>query len=172
MSWIGLTYKGIEPLYPDEWNRVIDALNILYDYSTTQRVRLDQLEQRVEAYYLECKNEIAQLEDCIEKYYIEVKRELTEIEKKLETIQPPTSIETYSLNVTTLPVPLSQVDRVVKRIHIKVPSWAMYIVYLGSADKQDFILEPGDKEVLEVQNPKNIYVRSLGNVTIHIALET
>lgn len=32
MSWIGLTHKVFEPLYPDEWNRVVDALDILYGY--------------------------------------------------------------------------------------------------------------------------------------------
>lgn len=32
MSWLGLTHKGTEPLYSDEWNRVVDALDILYGY--------------------------------------------------------------------------------------------------------------------------------------------
>ena len=32
MTWVGLRFKGIEPLYPEEWNRVIQALDILYAY--------------------------------------------------------------------------------------------------------------------------------------------
>ncbi|MEM1542790.1 MAG: hypothetical protein QXV82_09205 [Ignisphaera sp.] len=29
MSRWGLTYKGVEPLFPEEWNRVVDALENL-----------------------------------------------------------------------------------------------------------------------------------------------
>lgn len=32
MSWLGLVHKGTEPLYSDEWNRVVDGLDILYGY--------------------------------------------------------------------------------------------------------------------------------------------
>jgi len=32
MSWKGLRHKGIEPLFPDEWNAVVDALDELYFY--------------------------------------------------------------------------------------------------------------------------------------------
>jgi len=32
MSWLGLTHKGTEVLYSDEWNRVVDGLDILYNY--------------------------------------------------------------------------------------------------------------------------------------------
>jgi hypothetical protein len=31
MSWLGLTYKGVEILTPEEWNLVIDALNDLHN---------------------------------------------------------------------------------------------------------------------------------------------
>ena len=30
MSWLGLTYKGAEPLFPEEYNRIIDGLDELY----------------------------------------------------------------------------------------------------------------------------------------------
>ncbi len=33
MSWLGLTHKGVEPLYSEEWNAVVDALDILYGYA-------------------------------------------------------------------------------------------------------------------------------------------
>jgi len=45
VSWLGLTHKGTEPLYSDEWNRVVDALDILYGYVAG---KLD----RAELYYL------------------------------------------------------------------------------------------------------------------------
>jgi len=45
MSWLGLVHKGTEPLYSDEWNRVVDGLDILYGYVAG---KLD----RVELYYL------------------------------------------------------------------------------------------------------------------------
>ncbi|RLE87429.1 MAG: hypothetical protein DRJ67_04840, partial [Thermoprotei archaeon] len=45
MSWLGLTHKGTEPLYSDEWNRVVDALDILYGYvSGLDAKKLDRAE--------------------------------------------------------------------------------------------------------------------------------
>jgi len=32
MSWLGLRYKRVEPLYIDEWNKVVDGLDILFSY--------------------------------------------------------------------------------------------------------------------------------------------
>ena len=93
------------------------------------------------------------------------------IEEIYRATRRPVDIDTLRLLVGTTPIPLSDVDMVVKRIHVKVPSWALYLVYLGNASKQDFVLEPGDREVLEVQNPRRVYVRSLGNVEIFVALE-
>lgn len=49
MSWLGLTHKGTEPLYSDEWNRVVDGLDILYGYiSDLETNKLD----RAELFYL------------------------------------------------------------------------------------------------------------------------
>jgi len=31
MSWLGLTYKGVEIVTPEEWNLIIDALNDLHN---------------------------------------------------------------------------------------------------------------------------------------------
>ena len=36
MSWLGLRYKGTEPLYSREWNLVIDGLDILYQYTSAK----------------------------------------------------------------------------------------------------------------------------------------
>ena len=85
--------------------------------------------------------------------------------------RPAIDLETLRLEVGTTPTPLSSIDRIVKRIHIKVPSWSPYLVNIGNETKQDIILEPGDTEVLEDENPRKVYVRSLGNVTVFIAFE-
>jgi len=103
-------------------------------------------------------------------WLIDVKNEVKDIEAKLEYIQP-RSIDTFTLAVGTSPVPLSDVPRLVKRIHVKVPSWAAYLAYIGSSSKQDFVLEPGDKEDLTINDASKVYVRSLGNITIHVMLE-
>lgn len=39
MSWVGLRYKGVEPLFPEEWNAVIDALDWLYAYFVDIRTK-------------------------------------------------------------------------------------------------------------------------------------
>jgi len=31
MTWIGLNYKGVEPVTPEEWNLIVDAFNALAD---------------------------------------------------------------------------------------------------------------------------------------------
>ena len=129
---------------------------------------LDCLERKVDEYYgylnaqhTELENKIDSLSSKVEQYYLEVKEEL----------KPPEYLDTYALNVGTTPIPLSDVDRIVKKIHIKVPSWSPHLLYIGSPEKQEFVLEPRDREVLEVKNPKNVYVYSLGNVTIYVMLE-
>jgi len=164
MSWLGLTHKGVEPLYPDEWNRVVDSLDILYGYVANLDARLTTVENKVDKMSTE-----------IEQYYLEVKRELEDLSSKveeiyLETVRP-SGLETYRKAISVTPVPLSDVDKEVKKIHVKVPSWALYLVYLGDSSSQEFILEPGDVEDLTIRNPKLVYVRSLGNVEIFVALE-
>jgi len=146
MSWLGLRHKGTEPLYSDEWNKVVDGLDILYGYVSSLNAQLDCIEAKIDQYYLEIKKELAELKQ-------------------------PESVETYSKSIGATPVPLSDVDKTVKRIHVKVPSWALYIVYLGDATAQDFVLEGGDEIDMEVKNPRSVYVRSLGNVTIYVMLE-
>ena len=83
----------------------------------------------------------------------------------------PSSIITYVLSVGTAPIPLSDLDIIARRIHLKAPRSNVYLVYVGGSDNQDYILEPGDIDVLEVQNPRNVYVRSLGEAKIHVMIE-
>lgn len=139
MSVFGLRYKGVEPLFPEEWNTVVDALDILYLYNADLKTRLDCLEPKVDEIY--------------------------------NMVSPPKDLETYELVVGSTPIPLSDVDKIVKRIHVRVPSWASTIVYIGNSQKQNFVLEPSQGEVLHIDNPKKVYVKSLGNVTIYVMLE-
>lgn len=241
MAWLGLRHKGVEVLYPDEWNKVVDGLDILKQYTDAclrkeELLHLDsdiipaqdsvynlgEINRKwkdIYAYYgffvdnllvqgkpvlkdgdpVITKEFIESAKEDIEKIYnigVESKREIEEVylvasetkakveevysllsetkskvEEIYQIVAPAENIETWLLNVSTTPIPLSEVDMVVKRIHVKVPSWAFYLVYIGNASKQEFVLEKGDKEVFEVKNPKNIYVRSLGNVTIYVMVE-
>jgi hypothetical protein len=46
VSWRGLRYKGVEVLFPDEWNAVVDALNDLKSWIDSIRsVRFDHAKQ-------------------------------------------------------------------------------------------------------------------------------
>jgi len=139
MSWLGLRHKGTERLYSDEWNLVVDGLDILYYRDQELKEEIDCLEAKVDQIY--------------------------------NFTKPPTKLETYTRSVSTTPTPLSDVDKKVKRIHVKLPSWEAYLVYLGNETKQEFVLEVGDKEVLEIENPRTVYAKSLGNVTIYVMLE-
>jgi len=139
MSWLGLRHKGTERLYSDEWNLVVDGLDILYYRDQELKEEIDCLEAKVDQIY--------------------------------NFTKPPTKLETYTRSVSTTPTPLSDVDKKVKRIHVKLPSWEAHLVYLGSESKQEFVLEVGDKEVLEIENPRTVYAKSLGNVTIYVMLE-
>ena len=66
-----------------------------------------------------------------------------------QTSQPETLVP-RRLTVGVTPIPLSDVDLAVKRIHVKVPSFSPYFVYLGDENTQDYILEPGDVYVFEI----------------------
>jgi len=259
MSWIGLRHKGVEILFPEEWNAVVDGLDILYAYTSdlqTTAVRKEDLTKlasdvipdqdnlrdlgsssrswnEVYAYYgyfksdayvqgkrvlkdgdpvitkqfideakldvdkiynllTETKVEVKDLEsklDLTELYLqdvysrlFDIKAEVVAVEEKADFIKKyiqdiyfqtrlPTAVVTYWLDVGTTPIPLSNIDRYVKKIHVKVPSWALYLVYIGNSQEQNFILEAGDKEAFDFPNPKQVYVRSLGNVTISVMLE-
>lgn len=151
MSWLGLRHKGTEPLYSREWNLVVDGLDLLYAYTASLDVRLSAVE-----------SEVTSLRDEVRRYY----------EALWGQVERPSSVETYSVTVGVTPVPLSEVDRTVWRAHVKVPSWAAYLVYIGSEAAQDFVLEPGDRVDLEVRNPRLVYARSLGDVVVYVMLET
>ena len=45
MSWLGLRHKGIEPLFPEEWNAVVDGLDWLYDAFNKLLARIRYLEE-------------------------------------------------------------------------------------------------------------------------------
>ncbi len=199
MSWLGLRHKGVEVLYPDEWNRVVDGLDILKQYldekvgvvdlknlssdvapSEDNKYNLGEEDRAWRAvyahygYFLDNAyvqgRRVLKDGDPVSVYYFEGPAK-EEIDAIYMNTSRPKSIDTLALQVGPTPTPLSDVDRVVKRIHVKVPRSSPSIVYLGSEDKQEYILEPGDIDVFEVDNPRKIYVRSLGNATIYIAFE-
>ena len=169
MSWIGLRHKGFEVLLPEEWNTVVDALDILYAY-IGQCVKYDDLAR--------IKSDLIPAEDakyCLgspERAWLAIyTHNVVTLSSSSSSDPPPDGIETYALSVERSPIPLSEVSRLVRRIHIKLPSWSKYLLYIGNERSQEFILEPGEKQALENQDPSRVYVRSLGNVTIHVMLE-
>ena len=227
MSWLGLRHKGIEPLYPDEWNAVVDGLDILYAYvadsvkfedlprlpsdvapAEDNRFKLGYENRRwsevhgVYGYFdgdlyargsrvlvdgdpVQVYRFIGDARSDIESIYsaiIEASQRLAELSGQLsilelylqqiaEQTRRPSTLNTYALSVDVTPIPLSQIDKIVKRIHVKVPRTSPYLIYIGDYQKQEFILEPGDRDTFEIENPRNVYIRSLGNVTIFVALE-
>lgn len=199
MSWLGLRHKGVEVLYPDEWNRVVDGLDLLKQYvdekvgaTDLTNLNTDVAPAQDNKYNLgeqdrQWKTIYAHYGYISDNLYVQDKPVLKdgdpvtvmyfegpakqEIDQISSNTSRPSTIDTKALTVGTSPVPLSDVDMIVKRIHVKVPRDSPSIVYLGSSDKQEYVLEPGDLDVFEVQNPKNIYVRSLGQATIYIAFE-
>ena len=45
MTWLGLRHKGVEPLFPSEWNAVVDGLDYLKHYTDSLTVgKLDRAE--------------------------------------------------------------------------------------------------------------------------------
>ncbi len=199
MSWLGLRHKGVEVLYPDEWNKVVDGLDILKYYADSS-VKFDDLTKissdvapKVDGAYnlgeetREWKNVYAYYGYFKDNVYVngspvlkdgdpvQVYRFIDEAKQDIDNITslvtPPTTINPWRVEVSTAPVPLSSVPKLVKRILVKIPSWSPYFVYLGSDTVQDFILEPKDIVELRVNDPSKVYVRSLGNVTIFVAVE-
>ena len=51
MSWLGLRHKGTERLYSDEWNLVVDGLDILYYRDQELKEEIDCLEAKVDQIY-------------------------------------------------------------------------------------------------------------------------
>mgnify|MGYP000209185322 CR=1 FL=1 len=213
MSWLGLRHKGVEVLYPEEWNKVVDGLDILKSYTDASVKKRDltyldsdiipkednvyvlgdplRAWKEIQAHYgyfkdnayvqgkpvlkdgdpVITKEFIDKAKSDVEKIYSLVSDVKREVEIIYDLVSPPVDLDSWRVSVGTSPIPLSDVDMVVKKIHVKVPTWALYLVYIGSSSKQDFILEKGDKEVLDIPNPKKVYVRSLGNVTIFVMVE-
>jgi len=199
MSWLGLRHKGVEVLYPDEWNRVVDGLDLLKQYvdekvgvvdlenlssdikpSADNKYTLGDNEREWKAIYAHYGyfsdnayvngRRVLKDGDPVTVYYFEgpAKEEIDSI--KTASAQP-TSLETLVIDVGSAPTPLSTVSKLIKRLHVKVPRNSPSIVYLGASDRQDYVLEPGDIDVLEIDDASKVYVRSLGNAKIFILLE-
>ncbi len=199
MSWLGLRHKGVEVLFPEEWNAVVDGLDILKRY-TDESVRYSDLAAiysdivpgaddvfslgsperswlTVYAYtgffesdLLVQGRRVIKDGDPVAVYEFTGPAEETITEIYLGARRP-LAPRTMRVPVGPTPVPLSDVDVYARRIHVKVPSWAPSIVYLGGEDEQEYILEPGDIDVFEIYNLRMIYARSLDNVEIHIFIE-
>jgi len=175
MTWAGLWRPPVGEQIPAEWVwTVVDALDELY-------FRHQELEQYVQQQF-----------DCIEKkldtanlylyriYTIvrEVKQDTAEIKQGisisneyLRLIAPGKGIITLVKTVTPTPSPLYVDELTVRRILIKIPTDALYLIYIGNKESQDFILEKGEKLELNVTKPSQVYVRSTGEQKIFLLFE-
>jgi len=156
---------------PKTWfDGIVDAIDFLYYGYLQHQQELDCIEGKLDLliYY-------AYQEDT---YLKLIKQELENIEKKLDTqnhylrfISAGKGIKTIIKTVTTSPTPLFLDELEVKRIIIKVPTTALYVVYIGDSESQDFPLFAGEKEELEVKDPSKIYVRAEGEEKIFALFE-
>ena len=199
MSWLGLRHKGVEVLYPEEWNKVVDGLDILKYYadSSVKYSDLTKIASDLEpaedskyslgsdskewkdvyAYYGYFKGNVLVNGSPVLKDGdpVQVYRFIGDAKQDIDNItslvEQPTTLNPWIIQVGLSPTPLSDVSQTVKRILIKVPSWSPYLVYVGNYVKQDFILEPKDILSLNIKDPSKVYVKSLGNVQIFVAVE-
>jgi len=207
MSWLGLTHKGTEILYSDEWNRVVDGLDILYGYVASSvklsdlpnlpsDVAPDQDDVRdlgkdtrawkdVYAYYGYFKagayvqgkpvlkdGDPVITKEFIDEAYLQIQSIYNFVLDNNKALRnEPLDIQTWELIVGTSPIPISTTSQLIRRLHIKVPSDSPYLVYVGNATTQNFILEPKDILDLEIRDPSKVYVKALGNVKIFILIE-
>ena len=128
---------------PGEWfDSVVDAIDYLYKKSLEHDKTLD----------------------CIEAY-------MGLLAYYARTTAAGKGIKTRVVSVGTSPVPLYVDELDVRKIIIKVPSDALYAVYLGDSESQDFVLEKGEQVTLRVKTTKNIYLKATGQQNVFALFE-
>lgn len=80
-------------------------------------------------------------------------------------------IKTITVLVTPTAKPLFVDELEIRRLIIKVPVDALYMVYVGDATSQEFPLSKGEQLELYVKSPKEVYVRSTGEQKIFALFE-
>jgi len=147
MSWMGLWKPQFGEIIPVEWySTVVDALDVLYAYSSGLTTQLDDLRNTIET-KLDLANHYLR--------FISAGRGIMTIEK----------------TVTTSPTPLFVDELQVRRIVIKVPATALYGVWIGDSNYQQFFIDVGEKEELFVKDPRTVYIRADGETKVWLLFE-
>lgn len=175
MSWRGLWKPEFGEVIDPVWGAlVVESLDDLYSFylqtvADVQALR-DCLEAKLDI-LIDYTREILTNVDLIRQYLHDVER-ITDLIKFYTALQAPgKGVLTIVVTATTEPKPLYVDELKVRRIIIRVPEDALYLVYIGNADRQDFPLQPAEKLELHVTNPKEVYVRALGEQKIFALFE-
>jgi len=175
VKWFQLWKPGYGRIIPAEWVwGVVDDINWLYIYTNLSHQRIDQLEDCIE-YYFGIFNEYLRL---IKEDTSVIRSKTEKIESKLQItneylrlITVGKGIKTLTKTVTTSPSPLYVDELTCRRIVVKVPSDALYLIYVGDSESQDFVLQKGEQIELFVKDPRQVYVKSTGEQKIWLLFE-
>jgi len=140
--------------------------------TTTKEIKLEvkKIEQKLDLtiYYL---SDIDSKLSSIEVKLDDVKSKLDVQNEYLRLIAPARGILTITKTVTPTPAPLFIDELQVRRIIVKVPVDALYLVYIGDANTQEFVIDKGEKLELFVKDPRTVYVKSTGDQAIFLLFE-
>ena len=126
----------------------------------------------IEVYYLDQTIE-GKLEDIYKTIY-EIEKTAKSIEQKTEEIRlyaSPRALESLVLDVGTTPKPIKTTSTRVKKIKLYVTQDTTYVVYIGDQTSQDFPVEPGEKEEIEIDDASKVYLLSENISYVRILLE-
>jgi len=101
----------------------------------------------------------------------QAKQDIELIKHYLRFIAPGQKARSAIITVDTTPKPLFIDELSCRRIILRVPQDALYVIYIGDANSQDFPLFAGEKQELYVKNPKEVYVRATGSQKIFALFE-
>jgi len=105
-----------------------------------------------------------ELRDCVEK-------ELAKANYYLRLISAGKGIKTVIKTAKTTAEPLYVDELTCRRVIIKVPTDALYMIYIGDSQSQDFMLKAGEQIELFVKDPRQIYIKSTGTQNVFLLFE-
>jgi len=147
MTWCGLWKVPYGRIIPADWVwGVVDCLDALYYYHT------------------QFETETRETLDCIEK-------KLDVTNEYLRLIAPGRGVVTIVKTVTPSPTPLYTDELTIRRLIVKVPSDALYLIYIGNSTSQEFIVEKGERLELFVKDPRQVYAKATGEQKIFLLFE-
>ena len=193
MSFKGVPKKeDFQPLFASDWNTLVDAVDELY-------LNKRQMETGVADLYIheltvsddvdvhgqifsEGKKVLRDTDPIYIAGFIQqgyqdiqyIKDRLYDIEQKVDEIRlyaSPRALESLVLDVGTTPKPIKTTSTKVKKIKLYVTLDTTYVVYVGDQTSQDFPIEAGEKEEIEIDDASKVYLLSENMSYVRILLE-